>query len=132
MAEIGIKGLDELIEKLGRIDALKLMESPMVDAQSLVHGRMRYTQGRPPKPSGSTYTRTLDLLRSIHSPPIRITGKGMEGRIESGLDYAAAVFSDTNQARIHKGRWPTDQQILREEQDKILSFFEDAIVEATR
>jgi hypothetical protein len=69
-------------------------------------------------------------LRSIHSPPIKQVGGGLQGSIQSGLSYAADVFSAKDQAPIHKGRWPTDEQILREENDTILGFFEDAVEEA--
>jgi hypothetical protein len=45
-------------------------------------------------------------------------------------EYAPLVQSEALQARVHKGRWQTDEQVLRQELGNIQRFFETAINEA--
>lgn len=74
----------------------------------------------PPKPAGSTYDRTLDLGRAwtsaqyeIHASTGGITGvigNAVRSR-KTGRAYGPYVQEEGTQARVHAGRWATDEMV---------------------
>ena len=54
------------------------------------------------------------------------------GHVGNAIEYAPYVQSAATQAWMHRGRWRTDAQAIRQFQAKIVARFRDAIERATR
>lgn len=83
----------------------------------------------PPQRPGSTYVRTGTLGRRWTSgqPTISTSGSAIVGRYGNNTNYAPFVQGDLTQARIHRGRWQTDEQVARELATEIALAFEREI-----
>ena len=133
MAEaIEIKGVDELIKKLGKVEGRKVLRQPMDDSMALVKASaMQYPQPIP----NSTYVRTNVLKNSWSKPEntyVKDTGNGLQGTVGTNVEYAPWVVSHQFQARIHWSRWPTDRGILAKHRPAIVKLFQSAIDKALR
>lgn len=66
----------------------------------------------PSQPSGATYRRTFDLRRSSRREINSITNFGIDANWHTELDYAPFVLgSKSQQAKIHKGRWKSTEEV---------------------
>lgn len=83
----------------------------------------------PPQRPGSWYRRTGTLGRRWTSgqPQVRAGGGSIVGRYGNNTEYAPFVQGDDMQARIHRGRWQTDEQVARELAGEIARDFEREI-----
>lgn len=54
------------------------------------------------------------------------------GHVGNAINYAKWVQADATQAWMHRGRWRTDAQAIRQFQAKIVARFRDAIERSTR
>lgn len=125
--DIEIKGLPELYKKLGRLATLDYLIPPMQAGLFRLESRMKeYPQARP----SSTYRRTGTLGRRWVSEPVRHIAEGLSGKIGNNTQYGVWVQSSAFQARVHAGRWQTDQQVMGEEKEFIIRLFENAVADA--
>lgn len=53
--------------------------------------------------------------------------RGIRATVGNRVKYGPLVGSSRFQARVHRGRWTTDEQALREEEDEIRRDFEVAV-----
>lgn len=125
MASIEIQGVSQLIEKLGRIEqAQDVLEPPMRRAGLRIQAAMaKY----PTQRAGSSYRRTGTLGRRWVAPPPERSSNGIVQKIGNSTSYGPFVQSQMFQAAVHKGRWQTDEMVLKREQDAIVGDFERAI-----
>ena len=125
---IQIKGIDELIRKLGRAEGMKHLRAPMQRAVYRLQARMaQYPAQRP----NSTYRRTGTLGRKWTSK-IEQSSTSITGRVGNNTSYAPLVQSYRFQARIHRGLWQTDRYVVDTEYRTIVGDFENAISGALR
>lgn len=78
----------------------------------------------PPPPPNSTYRRTLTLGRSWFT---RTIGSGLDTAVEiysagNMAPYNRKVQSRPEQARIHRGRWPTAQGVAEQSRQQVTQF----------
>lgn len=126
--QITITGIDELINRLGQAQSNDVLRTPMIAALALLQGRLATY---PSPPENSSYRRTTTLGPSWNmGQPVSLAGGGIQGVIGTKLTYAPYVMGHGQQARIHQGRWPTEEQIAREEEGRIRALFADAISKA--
>ena len=125
---IQIKGIDALIQKLGKVEGMKHLRPPMQRSVYRLQGRMaQYPAQRP----NSTYRRTGTLGRKWTSK-IEQSSTSITGRVGNNTDYAPRVQSYRFQARIHRGLWQTDRYVMDTEYRTIIRDFESAISGALR
>lgn len=123
MASIEIKGVDELIRKLGKVEGVKVLEAPM---KRSVYRLQRDMADYPPQRPAGSYIRTGTLGRRWTVKVSRRTN-GMEGRVGNNTRYAPFVQSHRFQARIHRGTWQTDVQVVDKNRAAIVADFEREI-----
>lgn len=126
MITITVDGLDELIQRIGYSATLDLLEQPITRSVIHIEGRMK---DYPPQRSGSNYRRTGVLGRRWSH---EVSGGAGEivGTVGNNTSYGPFVQSAAFQTRPHRGRWQTDEQVIEEEQNTIIGFFEDAVEDA--
>jgi hypothetical protein len=128
MASIEIKGVDELIRKLGKVEGVKVLEAPM---KRSVYRLQRDMADYPAQRPGSSYVRTGTLGRRW-TVKISRRSDGVEGRVGNNTVYAPFVQSHRFQARIHRGRWQTDAKVVDKNRQAIVADFERAIKQALK
>lgn len=136
MASIEIKGVDELIRKLGKVEGVKVLEKPM---QRSVYRLQRDMADYPPQRPGSKYIRgygmaggpaTSERLGQSWTVKVSRRANGLEGKVGTRVSYAPFVQSERFQARIHRGRWQTDAKVVEKNRAAIVADFKRAIREA--
>ena len=128
MVEVSIQGTDALIAKLGKVGATNVLRPPM---QRAVLRIQRDMQEYPIQRVGSTYRRTGTLGR-LWTTRIQQSGQYMEGKVGNRVKYAPFVQSRQFQARVHRGRWQTDERVVNLNARTIVRDFEATIAEAMR
>jgi hypothetical protein len=122
---IEIRGLKELQANLDR-QARELSRQ----VTKIMDRAVKYAHSQVPKypspPDGSSYTRTGQLGRSIHTE-VRGIGADTVGVIGTATVYAPWVIDEEHQAWMHKGRWYTLQSVVRKSMDGIMKIFNDEI-----
>jgi len=139
MASITIEGIDELMDKLGAVEAIEVLEDPMQRAVLRLQGRMATY---PPPPLSSTYIRgygfhgrpaTSEKLGQHWTTKVTQQTVGYEGRVGNNVSYGPLVQSAMFQTKAHKRTgWVTDEQVLEEELPAILRDFERVIEDALK
>lgn len=121
--EISIQGVDRLVAKFGRVQSIKILEPPMWRA---VYRLQRTMATYPPPPPKSKYRRTGTYGRKW---TVKVEGDNgsLTGKVGILLSYAPWVGSALFQARIHRGRWATDQQAVQIHRPAIVKDFNSAI-----
>ena len=126
---IQIKGVAELIAKLGKAAAVQVLEPPM---QRGVYRLQRAMQEYPPAPRNSRYVRTGTLGRRWTTRIVR-SSNGLTGTVGNNTVYGPLVQSSRFQARMHKRTgWRTDQGAVDKERAAIVADFERAIQAALK
>ena len=74
----------------------------------------------PPVRPSSTYIRTGNLRNRVLKRKTSFSG----GAVISQGRYAHWVRDSRRQARVHRGRWPTDRDIAKEAEQKVKGFYE--------
>ena len=132
-AEIEVKGLQELINKVGRItpEIQRAMDKTMEASLNTLHENV---PSYPRKPEASSYIRTGTLGKSIgmnNAKPtvysIKGSGAKIEGRFGTDLSYAKYVIDPDRQAYMHRGRWWTTENIVKASKSKILRLWDKMI-----
>ena len=126
MIEIEVRGIERVVRELGRGAALETMRAPMLRGLYRLQRRMA---AYPSAPTGSSYVRTGTLGRRwTTAAPVITGGAGdMVGRIGNNTTYGPFVQSEQFQARVHRGRWETEQKVMASEKDAIVKDFERAV-----
>ena len=132
-AEIEVKGLQELINKVGRItpEIQRAMDKTMEASLNTLHENV---PSYPQRPGKSSYIRTGTLGKSIgmnNAKPtvysIKGSGAKIEGRFGTDLSYAKYVIDPDRQAYMHRGRWWTTENIVKASKSKILRLWDKMI-----
>ncbi len=140
---IDIKGVDALIAKLGKVQATNILRPPM---QRAVLRIQRDMQEYPPQRPGSRYVRgrgmanaagivehkTSQQLGKRWTTKVFQEGAYLTGKVGNNVTYAPFVQSRQFQARIHRGRWQTDAQVVNRLARTIVGDFETTISQALR
>ena len=122
---IEILGLDELQHKLGRLGAISTLKPPMNKAVHRIHAE---TQTYPPPPKGSTYRRKhAGGLAGSWVARTEQKRQTLVGVVGASISYAPYVMGPKRQAWMHKGRWPTTDDIVDKQKHNIVNDFEKAI-----
>jgi hypothetical protein len=131
-ASIQIKGVDELIAKLGKVVGVDVLVAPMQRAVR----RLQYDMKEyPPQPPRSSYRRTGTLGRKW---TVRVTrlANGLRGKVRNKTWYAPLVQHDRRFARPHQTLqhqstgWITDAQAMDRNEKAIAADFEATIQRA--
>ena len=77
----------------------------------------------PPPPAGSTYQRTYVLREGWGDVEVDTSPGRVEADIFNTVEYAEFVYGP-NQASVHAGRWPTDEQLASDNEAEILMLLE--------
>lgn len=122
--QITIKGIPELEAKLGRAAAVATIRPPMERAVRRIQADLaKY----PSPPAGTKYRRTGTLGRRWTA---EVRDGGLTGVVGNNTPYAQWVEAAEYQAKVHQGRWPTDEEVLEKEKGAIVADFEKAIEDA--
>lgn len=126
---IEIKGMAELLAKLGKVGVIQVLEAPM---QRAVYRLQAAMQDYPPAPSTSRYIRTGTLGRRWTTRIIK-SSNGITGTVGNNTVYGPLVQSERFQTRTHKRTgWRTDQGAVDKERAAIVADFEQAIQRALK
>ncbi len=121
---IVITGADKIAAKLGRLNIGSILRDPMTRAALRVQTDM---QKYPPQRAGSAYRRTGTLGRRWTTPRVISEARRVEGSVGNNTSYGPFVQSSQFQARVHRGLWQTDAQVMERNIPVIVSEFEAAI-----
>lgn len=125
MTSITIEGLDKLERKLGRLDAIAALQEPMHKATKRIYAE---TQNYPPPPPGSKYVRKHSGgLAGSWVERVSVRRQTLVGIVGTDISYGPFVMHPTKQAWMHKGRWPTTDDIVDKQKRAIMADFETAI-----
>jgi len=125
---VDIKGTDALIAKFGKVQATNVLRDPMMRAVLRIQRDM---QEYPTQRVGSLYRRTGTLGR-LWVTKVYQEGAYLTGKVGNRVKYAPFVQSRQFQARIHRGRWQTDERVVNLNARTIVRDFEATIERATR
>lgn len=127
MAEITITGIDALVRKLDSMERVNNVLTPPM--QRAVLRLQRDMADYPPQRPGSSYVRTGTLGRRWTTQVTR-SGDGLQGKIGNNTVYGPFVQSQRFQASVHRGRWQTDEDVVRRNEQRIIDDFQQAIQRA--
>jgi hypothetical protein len=125
---ITIRGVDRLVAKFGRVASLNYLRLPMARATARIHDMIKIYP--PPLPQ-SRYKRT-GVYGKLWTKDVDITSDGLQGKVGIQLHYAPLVGSARFQARVHRGRWLTDRQVVQRNRAAIVRDFQSEIRRALR
>lgn len=141
--EITVNGVDRLVTKLGRLDSLR----PLVPVMRRTVLRLqRDLQEYPPPRPGSRYVRgqgmadangvvrhmTSEKLGQRWTTKVSVSSTELVGTTGNNASYGPLVQSRQFQARVHRGRWPTDASVMNRNAPAIVRDFEQATADALR
>lgn len=153
MSTIQIEGLDRLLAKLGRLESLNALEPPMHGATQIIEAE---GQNYPPASHKKMVWKSqkqrrwfFAALRSgkLHVPyrrresaghaggwnsRVTVTSSQIIGVVTNVVPGGAWVRHPTQQAAYHKGTWPTTDDMLAKNKQKIEALFRSAIDKALR
>ena len=140
---IEIRGVDALLAKLGKAQATNVLRPPMQRAVLRIQRDMqeypqqragsRYVRGRGmANAQGVVEHRTSQQLGKRWITKVAQSGQYLEGKVGNKVTYAPFVQSNKFQARVHRGRWQTDTQVVNRLARTIIGDFEQTIAEALR
>ncbi len=129
MAQPGIevKGLEQLLARFK--NAPQLIEAELEDAGDTVLALgIQILTKEPTPPSGSRYHRTGRLVRGWKETDRRfaVQGNARSVVLRNPTPYTGVVQSRADQARVHRGRWPT----IEGAQEQMTPFAEQKLQEA--
>lgn len=128
MASIEIKGVNQLIRKLGEATAANALRPPM---ERSVMRLQRDMADYPPQRPGSAYVRTGTLGRRW-TKEVTQSGGGLVGKVGNNTAYGPFVQSQQFQADVHRNRWQTDEQVVKRNEAAIVQDFRRAIEKALK
>lgn len=134
---IEIKGLDKLYRKLDKAAAKQTLVKPMQRTTLRLQRRMQeYPPALPPRQGPVSRRTSRRGARNFRlgykrtgtygkrwTTRVMSSGDGLVGKVGNNVKYGPYVGSKQFQARVHQGRWNTDDQVVREEQAAIVADF---------
>lgn len=134
---VTIKGLDALYRKLDKAAAQKTLEAPMQRGVLRLQARMQeYPPALSPRQgpvSARTSRRGARAFRGGYrrtgtygrrwTTRVTKSGEGLVGKVGNNVAYGPYVGSARWQAKVHQGRWNTDDQVIKEEAPAIVADF---------
>ena len=122
--KIRVEGDEEIIKKLTNTAIVQgELEDAGVKSGAAVQKRAATYPRQVP---GSSYKRTGTLGRNWGFT-VKPFATGVRSFLENPVEYAHAVQGTIDQQiDVHKGRWPTTTQMLKEQTQKIVGFFTTA------
>jgi len=117
---IKVIGAKSLIKKLANTAIVdrELLSATEKSGLAVLKRAQTYPRQRP----GSTYRRTGTLGRKW-SVAVSRRGGIYTARLRNPTSYAPDVQGVLGQKPVHKGRWPTDRAMLKEQSRKIVGFY---------
>lgn len=109
---VEVKGLKEILERWQRGDAVVGGEFEH-GMQNAVDYAVDYEAKYPPEIPGSSYIRTTRLGKSW-TREVHVTTSEVWGKFGNITPYMEYVQDEVHQAKVHRGRWPTIQDITEE------------------
>jgi hypothetical protein len=129
-----VDGADNLLHGLQRMMAASTRAQPMQRLVDRVRARL---EKYPPPPPASTYVRTGDLGRGWSNGLVAADALGTNQymdqvsiELHNPVEYAPYVQDEEHQAAVHRGRWTTAQQALKDETDSFLEDLSQSIEQA--
>lgn len=109
--EIEVHGLKELMRDLGSLRVFQILRPHMIRSMAGAVNRMA---DYPPKPEGSTYRRqgTLGRRWTQTQPTVSERTTELEVKVGNNTIYGPWVQDKQFQARMHVGRWQTDEDVM--------------------
>ena len=98
MLSFDVSGAPETLRRLETLERTIDTTPPLSELSDAVLPILR---AYPPERDGQRYTRTENLKRGWAANP-----SGTIITYENPVDYAGLVYSDEDQAEVHKDRWP--------------------------
>lgn len=153
MASIEIRGVDELIRKLGSVEGVKVLEDPMRRSVNRLQRDIANYDAVPKMRPGEWAAKTSLKQKRAYWFKVKQLGKhpgstgtlgkrwttritrsqgGLTGKIGNNTAYAPWVQSEKWQARMHRKRWKTDQEVTYNNRNAIVADFEREIRKALR
>lgn len=119
MISVQIDGVEKLLRKFNSIQKIhEILAPPMrISTMVLQADLAKY----PPKRRGSKYVRTGTLGRKWTTSPPRLEGRKLIGRVGTNVAYAPLVQSSKFQSSVHRGRWQTDEQVIKRNRKRIVT-----------
>lgn len=118
---VRLEGAEELLEGFRSYPAAAKLE-----VTRALHKALMLLQSAasdyPPGLMGSRYRRTgtLGRLWTVARPQVReVRGHVLEGRVGNRTPYGPYVQDPDAQVEVHRGRWATTDEIVREHEEEI-------------
>jgi len=124
-ASLEIKGMDEVLRKLGTIERVQDRLEPV--AQREIRRVRTRAQVYPPTLPNQRYVRTFRLQRGWADNVQRVSNGLIATASNRNVAYNIWVQGHGTQAAIHRNRWETNRQILDAETPAIVRAFNDEI-----
>jgi hypothetical protein len=125
---ITVTGVDRLFAKLGRLQGTRILLPPVQRAVIRLQG---YMAKYPAPPARSKHRRTGTLGRRW-TTKLETTGDGVIGKVGNNTEYGPLVQSKKFQADVHKNRWQTDADAIRDNRKDIVQDFNTSIKAALK
>ena len=111
MIEINVENIERLARAVGTLRVLDILRAPLIASMAIVVDRMAEY---PPQRSGSSYRRTGTLGRrwTQTQPVVEHGATELSVSVGNVTEYGPYVQSATEQRRIFRRRWQTDEQVL--------------------
>ena len=153
MASIEIKGVDELIRKLGKVESNKVLERPMKRSVYRLQRDMADYDSVPKMRPGEWAALTTQRQKAAYWAKVRELGRhpgrtgtlgrrwtvkishhsnGLTGKVGNNTEYAPFVQASRFQARMHRKRWQTDREVVERNRRDIVADFEAEIRRALK
>lgn len=110
--QVEIRGTGELVQKLNQIADINQLRPTLRESAEIFREEMT---DYPPPPVGSRYVRTLTLGRLWTVTPVFQVWNGLQVKVGNVTPYVRWVQSRLMQARVHRGRWRTEYDVLVEQ-----------------
>ena len=123
-----LEGVDVAVARLGQfgVDVLDVIEPPLLRLGYRVENRLKeYPEQRP-----TDYVRTMKYGQAWFTDPVVRSGDSLRLNQGNIMDYAPFVGSEERQAWMHRGFWPTDEEVLNEELPRGVAEFRSSILRA--
>lgn len=154
-ASIEIKGVDQLIRKMGRVEGVKVLVAPMKRATIRIQKDIA-DYDNSPKPASGEWAAWVNShspakarqIRGAYFAKVKELGRhpgrtgtlgkkwtvkvsrsanGVTGKVGNNTEYAPFVQSKRFQARLHSKRWQTDESVVQRNRNAIVADFEREI-----
>lgn len=120
MLEIEVRGLERLVRSLSAFEVFRVLRPGMIRGMARVVNAMA---DYPAPPEASTYRRTGTLGRrwTQTQPSVEETTTELRVKVGNNTSYGPWVQDAQFQAWMHRGRWQTDEEMLRANEGAIVA-----------